>query len=236
MKPIVLVLGLILAAPVATPALADDPAILTVTGRGEVQADPDMATISLGVVTRDAAAADALSRNSARMARIFEVLRGAGIAEADMQTTRFDLAPVWQDAREGGGDPAGIEAYRVTNALAVIVRDIDALGEVLDAVAEAGANEFRGISFGLQEPGPLTDEARIAAVEAAQARATLYAEAAGVTLGDVLELSEQTGPEPRPQMMEMATRSAVPVAEGALSLTAQVTITYEIENRSLSND
>ena len=97
-----------------------------------------MATISLGVVTRDATAAGALSRNSARMARIFEVLRGAGIAEADMQTTRFDLAPVWQDAREGGGDPARIEAYRVTNALAVIVRDIDALGEVLDAVAEAG--------------------------------------------------------------------------------------------------
>ena len=66
MKPIVLVLGLILAAPVATPALADDPAILTVTGRGEVQADPDMATISLGVVTRDAAAADALSRPGSR--------------------------------------------------------------------------------------------------------------------------------------------------------------------------
>lgn len=226
MKPIVLILGLFL----ACPAWAEEAATLQITGVGEVSVRPDMATVSLGVVTQDEAAAEALARNSAELSRVFDILQQAGIAEADMQTTRFDLTPIHAGDRPGGTDTARIEAYRVTNALSVIVRDLDALGEVLDAVARAGANEFRGITFGLQDPGPLQDDARRAAVADARARAALYAEAAGVTLGDLLHLSEVGGPDARPQMMQMAARGAVPVAEGEVGLTAQVTLTYEIGN------
>lgn len=224
MKRIVFAVALFLAGP----TWADDPATMVITGVGEVAVAPDMATISLGVITHDDVAADALRGNSQQLERVFAVLQEAGIADSDMQTTRFDVQPTWRNRSSGSSAPAEIDGYTVTNTLLVLVRDIDTLGQVLDAVARAGANEFRGISFGLQNPGPVTDEARIAAVADAQARAALYAQAAGFEILGILSFSESGGGMPHPEMMTMAARNSVPVAQGEVGITASVNITYEI--------
>ncbi len=226
MKRIVLGLALLLAPPV----FADEPATMMLTGTGVVEVVPDMATISLGVTNHQEVAAEALAENSRALAEVFDVLAGAGIAEADIQTTRFDVQPIWRNRSYDSTEIAQIEGYAVSNHLTIHVRDLDQLGAVLDAVARAGANEFQGISFGLQDPGPATDAARRAAIADAQARAVLYAEAAGVDILGIITISETGGSgAPRPEMMSMATR-AVPVAEGSLSITANVSITYEIGN------
>ncbi len=214
----------------ASPALAEDMATMVVTGRGEVAAAPDVATIRLGVVTHDEQAAPALAQNSAQLERVLSVLSDAGIAPEDMQTSRFQITPIWSNRSYDSQDPARIEGYEVTNALSVRVRDLDSLGGVLDAVARAGANEFNGIEFGLDEAGPLQDEARRAAVADAMARADLYAGAAGVEILRVVGISEggTSSPIMRAETMAMPVMD-VPVAQGSVSVSAQVTITYEIE-------
>ena len=112
----------------------------------------------------------------------------------------------------------------------VRIRDFTLLGGILDQVITDGANDLNGLQFGIQEPDPLVDAARQAAVADGIAKAQLLAGAAGVTLGPVQSISEQGG-RPQPMMMEMAAaRSSadVPVAAGEVSLRAQVSMVFAI--------
>jgi uncharacterized protein YggE len=112
----------------------------------------------------------------------------------------------------------------------VVLRDLDALGGVLDAVLGDGANSLGGLSFGMSDDAALRDEARRAAVADATAKARVLAEAAGVMLGPLEEIVEGggfDGPLPRARM-DMAMAEAVPVAPGELTISATVTMTWAI--------
>lgn len=211
---------------VAFAAAADDAGRITVTGIGQVAAAPDMATIRLGVVEEAASAAEAMRAASAASAAILAEVEAAGIAARDVQTSDLSMGPVWGDG--GPGQPR-IVAFEARNTLMVRVRDLSALGGVLDAVLEAGANRFEGLSFSLQDPEPVADEARRRAVDDAARKAALYAGAAGVTLGPILEISESGAARPQPMEMAMARLAdAMPIAEGEVSTEAHVTIVWAI--------
>lgn len=211
----------------ATAAMAAETGpTITVTGRGEVAAAPDMATITLGVTSQARTAGDAMAEASAAAAAILKELEAAGIAPRDMQTSELSVDPVWSN-RTGNGEAPRIEGFVARNTLRVRVRDLDRLGAVLDDVLRVGANTFRGLSFGLQEPEPLADRARAAAVADAQRKAALMAGAAGVALGPVLSISEAGGAAPVPMMLESA-RAAIPVAAGEVSQTATVTMVFAL--------
>lgn len=224
---LVLVLGL------TCPALAQTPppASLTLTGAGEIAAAPDMATITLGVVSFKPTAAQAMAETSASTAKIIDALKAAGIDGADLQTRDLSLNPRWKNRPYKAGEAPEIEGFTASNTLMVRVRDLDVLGGVLDQVVQLGANQFRGLSFGLQEPEPAQDDARRAAVAEAMRKAQLYAEAAGVTLGPILSISETGRTAPQPvMMMEAARMSAdVPVEGGEVSVSAQVTMVFAID-------
>lgn len=233
-----LVLALVLMLPTALPALAQgpqiaDPARMTVTGEGSVDLPPDMATITLGATTQKATAAEALADNSKMVAATLDALKAEGIAARDMQTSGLTLYPVFDNrpAPDGQGGAPRIEGYRASNTITVRVRDLPRLGVVLDQVVQAGANEFRGLEFGLSAPQKSTDEARRNAVADARRKADLYAQAAGLKIIGILSLDEQTRSQP-PGMMRMdamvARESKVPVAGGEVTLNVDVTITYEI--------
>lgn len=110
------------------------------------------------------------------------------------------------------------------------MRDLSALGSVLDAVIADGANSFQGLNFGLQDPEPTLDEARRRAVADGLRKAALYAAAAGVRLGPLTSLSEAGSNQPRPEMMQAARMSsdAVPVAPGEVTVSASVTMVFAI--------
>jgi len=209
----------------AAMAAETSPAI-TVTGRGEVAAAPDMATITLGVTSQAITAGEAMDETSAAVAAILKALEAAGIAPRDMQTSDLSLDPVWSSRVSNGAAPR-IEGFTARNTLRVRVRDLDRLGAALDDVLRVGANSFQGLSFGLQQPEPLADQARAEAVADAQRKAALMAEAAGLALGPVLSISEAGGAAPVPVMMEAA-RAAIPVAAGELSQTATVTMVFAL--------
>ncbi|WP_165354821.1 SIMPL domain-containing protein [Tropicimonas sp. IMCC6043] len=207
-------------------ALAAEEGRLTVTGQGQVAVAPDMATVTFGAVAEADEAADAMAGVGARMGTVLERIEAAGIAATDVQTNTLTLEPRWQqETREG---PARIEGFVARSGAVVRVRDLDALGGLLDALVSDGANEFRGLSFGLQAPQPVEDEARRAAVADAIRKAELYAEAAGVTLGPILSIDEHGGGvEPRMMRAAMA-ESGLPVAAGEVEIAASVSITYAI--------
>ena len=204
--------------------------VITVTGEGRVDQAPDMATVSLGVTTEGATAAEALGANSAEIAKVLERLGSAGIAPRDVQTTGLSVNPNWRN--NSSGEAPKISGFIANNGVTVRVRALDGLGAVLDAAVQDGANQLNGVEFGLQEPRPAQDEARRRAVADARARAELLAEAAGVKLGAIRSISETMGaPMPMPAFRMAADAVAgapVPVAAGEVATTANVTIVWEI--------
>ncbi|SNS46556.1 SIMPL domain-containing protein [Tropicimonas sediminicola] len=207
---------------------------ITVSGEGRATAAPDMATLQLGVTASDPEAAAAVRAMSARMAEVMDRLAAAGIAPRDMQTSGLSVHPRWDNRGPSEGGAPRVEAFEASTEVTVRLRDLDGLGQLLDAVAQDGANLFHGLSFGLQEPGALQDQARNDAVADALRKAALYAEAAGVELGPILRIEESGGAvEPRMMRAEASgfADAAVPVVSGEVALNAGVTITFALSSQ-----
>ncbi|MGX1307612.1 uncharacterized protein YggE [Amorphus suaedae] len=221
---------LALAATASSPSLADNRSILTVTGQGEAHAAPDMATITVGAVSEADTASDALAQNSKQVSAAIDALKADGIEARDIQTTGFSVSPRYVNTREANTAPR-IDGYRVTNSVVVRVRKLDTLGSLLDTLVKAGANDIGGISFGISEADKFQDTARIAAIADARHKAELYAEAAGVRLGQIRSIDESGGAYPVPQtMMRMKAMEAdsAPIEAGEQTLSATVRVVYEI--------
>ena len=225
-----LLLGLALAAALFSPALAADPAprTLSMNGHGEMRAAPDMATVTAGVTTSAPTAAAALAANSSRMKSVFAALKKLGVADKNIQTTGFNVSPQYTNG--DNNNPRRLTGYQVSNDVSVRLEDVARVGAAVDALVAAGANQMNGISFDIAAPAPLLEKARGQAIADARARAETYAKAAGVSLGAILSISEAGGVEPpRPmyRMMAMA-QASTPVAAGQQSVTADVSVVWEI--------
>ena len=217
-----------LAGPAAAQTTLPPLRTITMSGTGTVKGPPDMADISAGVTTEAPTAAAALSANTAAMNRVFAALEKQGIARRNIQTSNFSVSPNYA-ARVPNEQPR-LVGYRVSNQVHVILEDVTRVGQALDALVAAGANQMNGLNFAIKEPAPLLAKARVEAVADARLRAQQYAAAAGVTLGPIQSISESGGEPPRPmyRMMAMAAQSDVPVAAGEESVSANVTVVWEI--------
>lgn len=230
-------LALALLALPAAPALAQESepriAQLSLSAEGEVRLVPDQATVSAGVVTQGETAAEAVRANAAAMSEVFNRLQSAGIAERDMQTSQLSVSPIYSRPDRNSGQSARITGYEARNTVSATVRDIDAVGEVIDAVFEAGANTLNGVNFSSSQADAARDEARRLAVAALYARRDLYAETAGFEILRLVSFSEAGDfrPQPVPMMARAESFDAsTPVAAGELVLRARVSAVWEIED------
>jgi hypothetical protein len=215
----------------AQPAGQAEPRLLTVSGTGEAKAVPDQATVSAGVVTEAKTAGDALAANSRAMNAVFATLKRFGIPDKSIQTSNFSVAPQYPDY--DSKQPRRIIGYQVSNTVTVTVDDLAKLGPALDALVSSGANSLGDIAFSVRDEKPLLAQAREAAVKDAMAKAETLARAAGVSLGPIVSIGEEGAAAPvRPMYRTMAMAAAPaappPVAAGEESLTANVTISWEI--------
>lgn len=215
------------------PAFADDPRPrIVVSGEGEAAAAPDLATLSLAVMREAPTAREALTANNEAMAAVIASMKEAGVAPRDLQTGGLQINPRYNYSnRPDGSQDARIVAYQVTNTLNVRVRDLAKVGEIIDRSVTLGVNQGGGISFGNDDPSGTLTEARKRAVQNAIAKARTLAEAAGVGLGRVTEISEQSfTPPPMPfEAKAFAARdAAVPVEAGENAYRVQVTMTFEL--------
>lgn len=204
---------------------------LNLAASGEVRVAPDMATVTFGVVTEAPTAQAAMAQNAERMNAVSAALRRAGIAERDIQTSGLNLQAQY-DYQEN--QPPKLRGYQASNRVTVRVMDLTKTGATVDAVVAAGVNQIDGVAFGLKDPTTAENEARRLAVRALQAKAQLYAEALGVTLGGVRSLNEGGGYTPQPPMPMYAMRAqsmaadSTPVSGGELSVKIDVTGVYDI--------
>lgn len=203
---------------------------LTVTAEGQSSAQPDLATISLGVSVQAETAAAAMSENATRQQAVIDKLKAEGIEPRDIQTSGLSLSPVQNYSQDG--KPPVITGYMAQNMVTLRVRDLSRLGPVLDMLVEAGANEINGISFTREDTTEAEDAARTNAVAAARHKAEVMAEAAGMKLGRLIALSDgNSSAGPRPMMMAMAADakgSATPIEAGELGVSAQVSATFAL--------
>lgn len=214
------------------PVLAETKGQITVTGEGRVFAVPDMAVITMGASAEAETAKGAMDQTSDITAAILDRLTDAQVDLRDIQTSDLSLSPLWSNRASSDSRPQ-IDGYQASNRVTVRVRDLDALGDILDAVLSDGANQLGGLQFTVSDPAPLLNDARVRAVADARARAALLADAAGVDLGALISLSEGGAHAPQPMMMSMARASdeGIPTAQGETELRADVTLVYEIISR-----
>ncbi len=192
-----LTLALALAIPVAAQAADQPPPRIVVVGEGESTIAPDMALLSLSVMREAATAREALTANNDAMAAVISAMKAAGIEERDLQTAGVQIAPRYDyTPKPDGTQEAKLVAYQVTNTLSVRVRDLGKTGEILDKSVSLGVNQGGGISFTNDDPSKTLTEARGKAVADAMAKAKTLADAAGVTLGKILEISESPMSQP----------------------------------------
>ena len=219
------------AAPMTTPTIQQE-TTLSLTGTGQVERAPDMAFISVGVNVEGKTASEAMKDQAKRMNGVFSALKEAGIADKDMQTGNISLSPRYDySKREGAPRLIG---YQASNQVNVIVRDLDELGDALDAVVSAGGNTINSVSFGVDDSSEALKAARTAAVKDATTKAELYAAAAGYRVSRIITMSEGGGynPSPMPMMarasMDMMESAPTPIAAGEVSFSAQMNVTFEL--------
>ncbi|WP_420820697.1 SIMPL domain-containing protein [Rhizobium tubonense] len=232
-------MGATLLAVAGTTAFAEDAnprqAVIVVSGEGQSAIAPDTALVTLSVVKQAKSAHDALDENNKAMGAVLATLKDSGIAERDLQTSGFSIQPQYNYSNGTNGQPQPPEliGYQATNSVSVRVRDLAKLGSLIDQAVGLGINQGGDIQFINDKPDAVLDEARKNAVANALAKARTLSEAAGVKLGRVIEISEDSNrPAPQPvfraAMMKQATDS-VPVQSGENTYNVTVTITYSIE-------
>jgi uncharacterized protein YggE len=217
--------GALLTAPVLAQVVP--PATISVTGEATVSVPPDLAQVDGGVTSEAKTAREASEANNAAMGKVLQALKGAGIEEKDVQTSRLSLQP--QSAPNRTGPPA-ISGYRASNRVTIRVRDVAKVANVIDTLVGAGANEIGGINFVVSQASKLLDEAREQAVADARRKAEIYAKATGVTLGAPLSISEESNSAPVPyRRMAAGMAVSAPVAQGEETLAVTVSVSWTIK-------
>jgi len=229
------VLGLAACKPAAAPAVAGNATLVSVSAHAEVRKAPDVAVVSTGITSLAADANTAIRSNAEQMQLLMAALKAAGIAGKDVQTSGVSLNPDYQYV---ASRPPRIKGYYASNTVNVTVREIGALGGLLDALVAAGANQINGPSFDIADKDAVLDEARGLALAKARTRADSYAKRLGLRVLRVVSVDE-TGGRAAPILHAMRGRAVAeqaatdaaanaPIAPGENVLGLNLDVVYEL--------
>lgn len=208
---------------------------VSVSGQGTATGVPDVAVLTLGVQVQEDTVSLARERAAAAMDAMIASLRDGGVAEEDVQTTRFSVQPNF-DFQNG---EQILRGYIVENTVTARIRSIDDTGDLIDGALEVGGNLARvqELRFTIDDPSALEDEARQAAMADAQAKAQTLADAAGVDLGKPRAISESGGALPVAfdearafGGAEAADIASTPIEVGELDVIIYVNVVYGLED------
>ena len=226
---------------------------ISVSGRGEARAAPDIARATVGIEIRAETAEQATTQANTQMSSVITALRNAGVAEADLRTNNFSItferehlpepmpmeAPVRPATRTAPAAPVSPPTprgfYRASNTVEVVVRDISKVSQILSAATTGGANNVWGVQFELSDREPLRAQARAQAVERAKQTAQQLAQLTGVKLGRIRSVEDLAdGAAPimyggGAMRAQMAEASNVPVQQGELTLHHEVRVVYSLD-------
>jgi hypothetical protein len=207
------------------------PRTVTVSGLGTANAAPDVAYVQLGVQIIETDASLAVEESTTRMAAVMDVIKAMGVAEKDVQTTQYAMSVQQQYDREG--KPTGEITYRVSNQVRVKLHDLSKIGELLQKTLAARANTVGGVTFSIEDPDALQQQARDEAIADARTKAEQLAAGLGASLGPVRQVSEFGGGRPVAEVAKtMELRAAgggeVPISGGELSVSVQIQVVFDL--------
>ncbi len=223
--------------PAATQGGSDNRRLTRVMVAGDsiVQAQPDTAILTISVVTQNRAAIQAQQENAAKTDAVVSVLKTVAGAGAEVKTSGYSVQPqrVYKE-----GQPPTITGYEVRNSVTVTTSDLNKLGAIIDAAAQAGSNDISGIAFTLRQDRPARDRALGEATQEAVGKARMIANALGGRVVRIVEVQEE-GFQQRPpipiyqtETFMTAQKSAVatPIEVGSLEITSRVQVIAEVES------
>lgn len=204
-----------------------------VAGDSIVQAQPDTAIVTVSVVTQNRQALAAQQDNAAKTDAVVRALKAAAGSGAEVKTSGYSVQPqrVYKE-----GQPPTISGYEARNSVTVTLSDLTKVGSVIDAAAQAGANDVAGISFTLRQDRQARDRALSEATREAVSKAQVIASALGGRVVRIVEVQEE-GTQQRPPVPIYQTESfqakvgavATPIEVGALDIWSKVQVIAEVE-------
>jgi uncharacterized protein YggE len=209
--------------------------MITVTGNAAVDASPDEATVRIGILHQGGSAKEAQDEANKTVEATLKAIGALGVPPQRIQTSRLTISPLYVQPRPGSNEAPRITGYTASNVITVTLDLLGLIGPVVDAGLENGANQLDGVQFGLRNDGPPRELALHLAVTEAKGKAAAIADALGVTLGSVQEVTE-SGVSIVPlgsrsaESFAVAARAAVPtpVSAGQLEIRANVILKYAI--------
>jgi uncharacterized protein YggE len=202
---------------------------ISFSGQGRVTGKPDIALVEFSIVTEALTSKAAQDQNSAKSRALTEFLGKQGIAAKDIKTSDYNIHPVYSYATK----TQQLTGYQVTQSLELKIRDFDKASTLIDGIVSAGVNQVNQLHFAVENPEDLKDQARVAAINDAKAKANKLANQLGMSLGRIVRFSENEEGRRPPMLMkamgsaEVAAGPSLPVGENEVN--AAVTITYQID-------
>jgi len=207
---------------------------IVVSGEGKSYVKPDVAIITLGVKTEAKKSNDAVSQNNDKMNVIIKAVKDLGIDAKDIQTTSYNLYPVYNYTEREGSILTG---YSLDQQITVKVRNFDKISSVLDAATVNGANNVGNLQITVDDPEVAKAEARKNAIEQAKQKAIEMAKNSGLNLGKIIDVQESNYYYPTPMSYDSAvgaTKQASGLGGGADIQTGQeevkitISLTYKV--------
>ncbi len=226
----------------AQSAAADSDGGILVTGEGRLSVEPDMAVLNIGIEAQAETVSQARTDAAEAMSSVVAAVKTRGLSDTDIQTMSFNIRPEYRyEEIERDGSYVSerkLVGYVVSNFAMIKIRDLDAVGPIIDEVAEAGGDLARvnGISFTVEDPEPFMEELRSEAFEEAKTKADQLAGLAGVTLGQALSISESAAADGLPgsdldflrQIVAYDYESS-PISGGETELSLTVRVRFALE-------
>ncbi len=202
-----------------------------VAGDSIVQAQPDTAILTISVVTQARNALEAQQQNATQTDAVIRALKAVTGAGTEIKTSGYSLQPqrVYKE-----NQPPSISGYEARNSVTVTTGDLNKVGTIIDAAAQAGANDLAGIAFTLRQDRPAKDRALSEATREAVSKAQVIARALGGRVVGIVEVQEE-GFQQRPPVPMYATlqtasaKVATPIEVGSLEISSRVQLIAEIE-------
>jgi hypothetical protein len=234
------------------------PATISFSGHGELTATPDLATISFTIDETGATVATAQAKVTAKETAALGFLNQSGIVKTDIKTNNYSSYPQYQyqnsvcpqplipPTNSGSGvalpstaiycppSKQVLTGYDVSEDISVQVHDLTKAGDIVTGIGAIGISNISGPNFSIDNQDALNEQARKLAIDDAKTKAKALANDLGVTLGQIVNFSENGNsavyPEPMVMGAAVSTKAAAPaLPTGQNTITSDVTITYEIK-------
>jgi len=232
----------------ASTAIAQNPVdrpLITVSGQAEMRVPPDEVVFTLEVESVDKDVMAAKKKTDESVKQVFGLAKDNKVNTDDVQTSYISVEPKYNtDDLEYGGERRGVKrvfiGYAVSKTIAIRLKDISRFDPLLSDVLKAGVTKVSNVEFRDSQIRKHRDQARAMAIRAAQEKANLLAREIGQTIGPAHSITEGVANRyPSQSMMQNATsvisgdlsaaESESAIAPGLISVTAQVTVSFQLK-------